>query len=156
MKVRNFRPDDAVQLAEILHASVHEIGSKYYTQAQTNAWSPAPVSADEFLARVSDGRSVFVAVDEADKPLGFIELEQDGHIDCFYCHPKSTRMGVGAELYAKLEAAALKHGQTRLNVEASEAAKAFFLNVGFTPIKRREFERNGVKIHNYLMEKALR
>ncbi|MEM8972276.1 MAG: GNAT family N-acetyltransferase [Pseudomonadota bacterium] len=156
MKVRVFNPADAAMLAEIFHDSVHRIGVKDYTKFQVDAWSPAPVSADRFLARVSDGRTVFVAVDGADKPLGFIELERSGHIDCFYCHSSIVRTGVGQALYRQLEEVALAMGMARLYTEASEAARRFFLRAGFTLMKRQEFEHNGVEIHNYLMEKSLR
>ena len=85
--------------------------------------------ASQFLARVSDGRLVFVATDNGDKPIGFIELENNGHIDCFYCHPDVTRTGVGLALYNHLEQVALGSGLQRLYVEASEAAKTFFLKL---------------------------
>lgn len=156
MKIRDFRPEDSAALANIFHDAVHAIGSKDYSQSQTNAWSPAPVSAGRFLARVSDGRSVFVAVSDDDKPMGFIELENDGHIDCFYCHSNFAGSGVGNALYDRLESAALATGLSRLYTEASEAARRFFLRAGFTLVVRRDFERNGVQIHNYLMEKKIR
>ena len=102
---------------------------------------------------MSDGRSVFVAVSKDDKPIAFIELEESGHIDCFYCHPDAVGTGVGTALYEKLENAALAVGLSRLHVEASEAARRFFDAKGFNLIKRQNFKRNSVEIHNYLMEK---
>jgi putative acetyltransferase len=81
--IRPFTPGDAAALALIFHRSVREVGLRGYSQAQVEGWSPAPVAADAFLARVSDGRAVFVAVNGDDTPLGFIELEANGHIDRF-------------------------------------------------------------------------
>lgn len=153
MVIRDFVSSDAASLAEVFHEAVHTIGSEDYSRSQTFAWSPAPVSADRFLARVSDGRSVFVAVDDDDNPVGFIELEVDGHIDCFYCHPNFAGIGVGHALYTRLEEAAMKAGFARLYTEASEAARRFFLKVGFDVVKRQDFEYRGVAIHNYVMEK---
>ena len=51
---------------------------------------------------------------------------------------------------------ALEAGVSRLYVEASEAARKFFLRAGFVVVRRRDFERNNVQIHNYLMEKTIR
>lgn len=153
--IRAFRPDDAAVLAEVFHEAVHSIGRKDYSQAQVEAWSPKPVPALQFLDRVSDGRSVFVAVGEDDFPCAFIELEEDGHIDCFYCHPDRAGTGVARALYRHLEEAALAAGLTHLYVEASEAARRFFLREGFRVVRRRDFERNTVPIHNYLMDKHL-
>lgn len=156
VRIRPFRPSDAASLALIFHRAVREVGIRGYTAAQVEAWSLAPVSAEAFLARVSDGRSVFVAVTGEDAPLGFIELEADGHIDRFYCRPDVVGTGVGSTLYAWLERAALDRGLSRLFVEASEVARDFFLHKGFRLVRRQNFVRNGVPIHNYRMEKALR
>jgi putative acetyltransferase len=43
----------------------------------------------------------------------------------------------------------------RLFVEASEIAKPFFASRGFALIRRKDFEVDGVPIHNYAMEKHL-
>ena len=155
MKIRSFRPADANVLVDIFHQAVHAIGRSDYSQAQVEAWSPKPMNPDSFLERVSDGRSVFVAVDDQDKPIAFIELELNGHIDCFYCHPDFAGTGVGKILYQQLESAAMDAGVSSLHLEASEAARRFFLRVGFNVVRRRDFERNNVHIHNYLMRKHL-
>ncbi|WP_237402310.1 GNAT family N-acetyltransferase [Rhodovulum sulfidophilum] len=122
MNIRDFRPGDSAMLASIFHEAVHAVGSRDYSPEQVAAWSPAPVPAEQFLARISDGRSVFVAVTGSDAPIAFIELEEDGHIDCFYCSPEFVGHGVGKALYQRLETAALAMGLSRLHVEASEAA----------------------------------
>jgi putative acetyltransferase len=99
---------------------------------------------------------VFVAIDHKGKPVGFIELEKSGHIDCFYCRPKSAGTGVGMALYQKAETAAMSNNMDLLFVEASEVARRFFAKVGFATEKRRVFERSGVEIHNYSMKKMLK
>ncbi len=104
---------------------------------------------------MSDGRRVLVAVDDQDMPLGFIELESDGHIDCFYCHPDHIGQRIGALLYAQAEAQARTAGIQMLRVEASESARRFFLRHGFREIERHDFLRHGVPIHHYRMEKRL-
>jgi putative acetyltransferase len=154
--VRPFAHRDASALALIFHRSVREVGRRGYTQAQVEAWSPAPVPAEVFLSRVTDGRKVFVAVNGDDTPLGFIELEANGHIDRFYCRPDVVGTGVGSALYGCLERAALDMGLSLLLVEASEVARDFFLRRGFRLIRRQDFERNGIAIHNYVMDKSLR
>lgn len=155
MRIRAFKTEDAAALAAIFHASVRMIGCKDYTQKQVEAWSPAPVSAEAFTARVSDGRTVLVAVSNEGEPIGFIELENDGHIDCFYCAPAVVGHGVGSGLYIRLEEIARTRGLPQLYVEASEAARRFFLGKGFSTVKRQDFERHGVRLHNYLMKKPL-
>ncbi|NKW72083.1 GNAT family N-acetyltransferase [Rhodobacteraceae bacterium R_SAG10] len=156
MLVRDFHPDDASALAQVFHASVRIIGTKDYTQSQVSSWSPQPVEAEDFLKRVSDGRNVFVAVNDMDEPEAFIELEKNGHIDCFYCHPNVAGTDVGSALYDRLESTAKQSGIDYLFVEASEAAKRFFSRKGFVVEHRHDFERRGVAIHNYRMVKVLK
>jgi putative acetyltransferase len=153
--IRSYIEKDAQILPQIFHQAVHRIGALDYSIDQIAAWSPGPVSADVFHDRVNDGRQVFVAVSETDEPIAFLELESDGHIDCFYCHPDAAGAGVGHTLYLAAEEAARAQGITLLFVEASEAARRFFIKAGFEEIARRDFMIRSVPIHNYAMQKRL-
>ena len=153
VRYRPFRPSDAQRLVAILHEAVHVIGTRDYRPEQLAAWSPAPMTPETYCARIADGRWVTVAVSDGDVPVAFIELEADGHIDCFYCHPDVAGSGVGKALFRQAQAQVIDAGQTRLRVEASEAARRFFLREGFHVTARSEFRRHGVLIHNYEMEK---
>ena len=153
--VRLYRPDDAVAIPVIFHRSVREVASANYTEAQVAAWSPAPPDYTWATGRANDGRSIFVAVDQSDTPVGYIDVEADGHIDHLYCLPEAVSRGVGAQLYAVVEMHARHLGLTRLYVEASEPARRMFERQGFSMLERRDLEHRGIPIHNYLMEKTL-
>lgn len=142
-------------MAALFHAAVHGIASLHYTQAQVNAWSPGAPDPARFAARGADGRVLLVAVDEADAPLAYGDVEADGHIDHLFCRPHAAGTGVTAALYEALEAAARARGIARLYTEASEPARRFFLKRGFDVVARNDFELAGVAIHNWRMEKAL-
>ncbi len=155
MRIRPFEGRDAADWGRIFHAAVHGIGARDYTPAQCAAWSPEPAPADVIGKRARDGRLIWVAADQAEVAQGFIELEADGHIDCFYIAPDHAGAGAGAALYAALEQEAHALGLSKLYVEASEPARRFFLRQGFTDQGRRDFLRRGVAIHNYAMKKVL-
>ena len=87
--------------------------------------------------------------------IGFAELENNDHIDMVYVAPEAARQGVATALLQALERHAREIGIGRLFVEASETALPFFTRMGFGTPRRRELERDGVKLHNYAMEKAL-
>lgn len=131
----------------MFHAAVHEIAAAHYTPAECRAWSSAP-RPDRFSDRDADGRIVWVAEDEGGV-RGFIELEPNGHIDCFYSHPR----GAGGALYKALEQGAA--GMARLFVEASKGARPFFEARGFTVIEPQEVTIGEVTLVNYRMEKTL-
>ncbi|MEX0303575.1 MAG: GNAT family N-acetyltransferase [Leisingera sp.] len=154
-RIRQFKAEDAEALADVFHAAVHGIANRFYSPEQVSAWCPEVPPADAMRRKMSDGRAVWVAASEGDRPVAFIDLEADGSIDMLFCHPRAAGQGAAAALYARLEAAAQRQGMRLLYVEASEAARGFFERMGFALDRRREFERRGVKIHNYRMVKIL-
>ncbi len=83
-------------------------------------------------------------------------MEADGHIHFLYCAPEAAGRGVATGLYEALEQAARERGVARLYAEASEAARGFFVRKGFVVLARRDFDFNGVAMHNYAVEKRLR
>jgi len=155
MRIRLFRSVDAPALARIFHAAVHQIGALHYSLEQLDAWAPVVPDPGRFLEQGADGRILLVAADNGDRPLAFGDLEQNGHIDHLYCRPDVAGTGVASALYDQLEAAAEDRGMGRLQVEASEPARRFFLRKGFILLQRREFTLDGVAIHNFAMEKLL-
>jgi len=155
MRIRPFQRGDEARLAALFHAAIHQVAAQYYSQDQVNAWAPQVPDPARFLARGTDGRTLLVAVDDADEPLAYGDVEADGHIDHLFCRPDVAGTGVTAALYAALEEAAIGFGIPMLFTEASEPAKRFFAKRGFEVIERRDFEVNGVPIHNFRMEKRL-
>ena len=155
MTIRRYRPDDASALVDIFRRAVIEIGAKDYTPEQVEAWAARIPSVDGMKVRNGDGRAVLVFVDALDQPLGWIDLEANGHIDTLYCVPEVVGKGPASALYDVLETLARDRGITRLYTEASEAARRLFLKKGFTVTQRQNFEIEGIPIHNYAMEKYL-
>jgi putative acetyltransferase len=135
--------------------AVRVTGLRDYSEAQVKAWAPVIPDANDFEARARDGRIVFVAVDESNHPIAYGDLEANGHIDHLFCRPETTGAGIASALYDRIEQKARELKMNRLFVEASEAARRLFLRKGFTELKRHEFLRQGVTMHNYLMEKSL-
>lgn len=155
MFIRLYETKDAASLGGLYVRSVRGIGCRDYSPRQVEAWAtlaPAPERLDE-LSR--DGRIRLVAVDDADQPIAFADLELDGHIHFLYCAPEVAGTGVTSALYDHLENAARQRRIIRLYSEASETARGLFLHKGFTVTARRELEINGVQIHNYAVEKLL-
>jgi putative acetyltransferase len=69
----------------------------------------------------SGGRLVLVAVDEDDRPVAYIDLEADGHIDHLFCRPDLAGTGVAAMLHDRLEAEAAARGIRILHVRSERA-----------------------------------
>jgi putative acetyltransferase len=151
MHIRPYRSEDAQALSALFFDAVRTLGAKAYSPAQVEAWAPAAPDPAEFAARCGDGRMVLVAEAGQGRVAGFIDLEADGHIDRLFRSPEPWAVGAGAALLDAILDHAADQGLDRLYVEASELARPLFERRGFRLVARREFERNGVMIHNYAM-----
>ena len=153
--IRAYQDSDAGALAAVFERAVRTIGARDYSQAQIEAWIGHEPRAESFRARMSDGRRCWVALDSRGEVTAFVDLEADGHIDFLFADPDVAGLGVTAALLDVLERTARDEGMARLYVEASEAARRFFLKRGYAVERRRDFEIRGVAIHNYAMSLGL-
>jgi len=135
--------------------SVRQVALSDYTAAQVKAWAPEPRTAEWAHTEASNGRLVLVAADEDDRPVAYIDLEPNGHINRLFCAPEAAGRGIASRLYDAVEAAAREQGITSLFTEASELARRLFERKGFAVVDRQDMVIRGVAIHNYRMAKAL-
>jgi putative acetyltransferase len=154
MQIRPAQFSDAPILMRLFYDTVHQVNCKDYSLEQLNAWAPALTDQRHWQPQFWS-QWTFVA-EEGAKVVGFCELEQDGHIGCFYCHYQHQRQGIGSSLLQHLEATALQEGCDRLYTEASITARPFFERWGFRVVQAQEVERHGILLRNYVMGKILR
>lgn len=155
MKIREYKSQDAQAISEIFDRSIRIIGPSFYSAEQVEAWVSITPTPDQIHISSTDGRTMLVAVNEADYPVAFGDLEGNGHIDVLYCAPEAAGRGIMSSLYNTLEKIAANRNFKRLYVEASEAAKPLFEKKGFQIQARRELSIGKISIHNYAMEKVL-
>ncbi|MDZ8107442.1 MAG: GNAT family N-acetyltransferase [Nostoc sp. DedQUE12a] len=153
MKIREYRLSDTQAIAKLFYDTIHEINIADYTQEQVDAWAPKNMDYEVWHKRLQV-KLPYIAEDNGEI-VGFGELEADGHIDCFYCHSKYQRKGIGSKLLSHLENTAKSQGIKRLYTEASITAKSFFEHKGFIVVREQQVERRGVWFKNYVMEKYL-
>jgi putative acetyltransferase len=153
--IRAYDPRDAAALADVFFRSVRQVALSAYTAAQVRAWAPEPRTAEWAHGEASDGRMVLVAVNEDGRPVAYIDLEPNGHIDRVFCAPEAAGQGIASRLYDAVETAAREQGIRSLFTEASELARRLFERKGFAVVARQDLVVRGVAIHNYRMAKAL-
>lgn len=154
LQIRDYHSEDAVEIADLYHASVHAIDDKVYSRQQQEAWAPTPPDYHFWQQRLQRKRP-FVAWQD-NRIVGFIELEDDGHIDCAYTHPEFQRQGVMSALYQYLQQQAQERNISKLHVEASKVAHPFFEKQGFYYQKTNKVNRGGVALINYTLVKRFR
>jgi putative acetyltransferase len=153
--IRANEPRDAADLADVFFRSVRQVALSAYTADQVRAWAPEPRTAEWAHGEASDGRLVLVAANADDRPVAYIDLEPNGHIDRVFCTPEAAGKGIASRLYDAVEAAARERGIRSLFTEASELARRLFERKGFAVAERQDLVIRGVTIHNYRMAKTL-
>ena len=148
--IRRYNEGDHVAIAEIFPRAIHDIASEHYTKEQCLAWSEEEPNPESWRQRCAK-KKPFVFVQE-NHVVGFLELEEDGHIDCMYVHPEAKRKGIASALIEHAVRTALQKGKKRIFVEASICAKPVFERKGFRVIKEKEVVIRNERLKNYDME----
>ena len=89
------------------------------------------------------------------QPVGFASLKGADRVHMLFVHPAVAGQGIGATLYDALEKLAGARGATRLSVDASDTARAFFEKRGYTPKQRNVVPLEGEWLANTTLEKRL-
>ena len=151
--LRPYRPDDAPALLALFRDTIRRVNSRDYSPAQVAAWASDDIDTGTWFGRFA-GRFVPVA-EEAGRPVGFAELEPDGHIDRVYVSADHQRRGIGRQLLAAIVAEARRVGLARLFTEASITARPFFEAQGFAVLAPQVVRCRGAEFVNYRMERVL-
>lgn len=154
-RIRPYRDADAEALSALCHAAIRQIGPRAYSAEQTAAWLARHPGPARYRERVAQGVVILVAADQADRAVAYALLEPDGHLDHLYNHPAHTRRGLAQRLLDAALAHARQNGVKRLYTEASDLARPSFERAGYVVTEKREFEIDGVPIHNWAMERRL-
>lgn len=151
--LRPFRPDDAPALLALFRDTVRRVNSRDYSPAQIAAWASDDIDPTLWVDRFA-GRFVTVA-EEGDRPVGFAELEPDGHIDRFYVAADHQGRGVGRQLLATVLVEAKRAGMIRLYAAVSITARPFFEAHGFVVQAPQAVTLRGIDFVNYRMQRVI-
>lgn len=151
--LRAFKPDDATALLDLFRDTIRRVNSRDYALDQIRAWASEDIDPAHWASRFG-GRFVAVA-EESGCPVGFAELENNGHIDRVYVSADRQRKGVGRMLLAAMVGEARQLGITRLFTEASITARPFFEAHGFVVLAPQLVSCRGAEFINYRMERVL-
>lgn len=151
--LRPYRPDDAPALLALFRDTIRRVNCRDYSPEQVAAWASDDIDTVRWSGRFT-GRFVPVA-EEDGRPVGFAELEPNGHVDRVYVSADHQSRGIGRQLLAAVVAEARRVGLARLFTEASITARPFFEAQGFAVLAPQVVTCRGVEFVNYRMERTL-
>lgn len=155
MKLRKYKPEDAGQVIELFHDTVHTINAADYDEIQRNAWAPdrSPEFDEKFCKRLLENIAYVVEVEG--KIIGFGDMTKEGFLDRVYTHKDYQRQGVATLIYLQLEQEARELGFTEITSEVSITAKPAAEKGGAIVLKVQDKVHNGIVFRNYLMKKKI-
>ena len=151
--LRPYRQDDAPALLALFRDTIRRVNRRDYSPTQIAAWASDDIDTVSWFRRFH-GRFVPMA-EESDRPVGFAELETNGHIDRVYVSADHQRRGIGRQLLGAVVAEASRVGLARLFTEASITARSFFEAHGFVVLSPQVVTCRGAEFVNYRMERVL-
>ena len=153
LSMRPMLPADAPLVAAIFRASIAELTSDDYSEAQREAWASAAEDEAAFAKKLA-GQLTLLATLEG-SPIGFISLAGADKLDMLYVHPAAAGHGAGAMLTDAVEKLAASRGAGKLKVDASDSALEFFKKRGYLAQQRSTVMRGDEWLPNTTMEKQL-
>jgi putative acetyltransferase len=150
--LRPFLPADLPRLAAIFRASIEELTSEDYNEAQQAAWA-AFADEDAFAEKLARDLTLVALLNG--EVAGFASLRPPDHLDMLYVDPQATGQGVATMLCDALEKLAGGRGATKLSIDASDTARGFFEKRGYQALHRQTVDCFGEWLGNTAMEKRL-
>src|SRR5206468_2451490 len=89
--LRTYKADDAPALLTLFRDTIRRVTARDYAPDQIRAWASDDIDPAHWASRFA-GRFVPVA-EESRRPVGFAELEADGHTDRVYASADQQRQG---------------------------------------------------------------
>jgi putative acetyltransferase len=132
--LRPYLADDAPMVVEIFRASVMDLTSDDYTEAQQQAWAAAADDGAAFAKRLGNQLTLVAGLEGS--PIGFASLGPGGKIDMLYVHPAATGQGAAAMLIDAIEKLAGARKTEALTVDARDTARGFFEKRGYIAQQR--------------------
>lgn len=153
LALRPFLPDDTEVLVEIFRASIMDLTSDDYSEAQQEAWAATADDDVAFGKRL--GQQLTLVVTLEGSLVGFASLGPAGKIDMLYVHPAAAKQGAAAMLIDALEKLAGARKAEKLTVDASDTARGFFEKRGYVAQQRNTVTVGDEWLANTTLHKTL-
>lgn len=153
MEIRLYEKSDSDKVLQLLKDTIEFVNPQGFTESHKRSWAPDNIHLREWEESCLRNFTVLATVD-ADV-VGIAQLEDFGHINCFYCHAKYRRQGIGTQLYAVIEERARLKSISKLFTESETSFQPFFEKLGFQHVQKQQVVVGGKIQTSHVMEKAV-
>lgn len=153
MKIRNYAPNDCLEIITLFYETVHNINIKDYTKKQVDVWAPKTIHTKTW--NISFLNNYTLVAEENEMIIGFGDIDNTGYIDRLYIHKDRQRKGIAKAILNQLEQYALSKNITTFTTHASITARLFFEKQGYHVINENKVVIDTIQLINYIMEKHI-
>jgi putative acetyltransferase len=153
ISVSPYRPADTDSIIAVFQNSVRVTAHRDYSEAQVMAWAPDNLERARWVDRYSQRLTRIAELDGI--PVGFADLEPEGHLDHIYVHSSHQRQGIATGLLWKDRKSGAGFGAHPALYRIQHYSPPFFDRYGFRVITPQTVLFNGEEFTNYRMEKLL-
>lgn len=153
--IREFNEDDIDDIISLYLDTITNVNIKDYSSQEIQAWiNQGKISKEDFLSEFKSSKC-FIAFNDSHL-LGFINIFDDGYLDCLYVNKDYINKGIGTRLVFHAINYLKEHSKTKLIYSfGSITSKNFFLKLGFILKRENIVIKNGISLKNYLFEKEI-
>ena len=113
IKIREYKPSDLPEIAELFYNTVHTVNASDYSDEQLDAWADGNIDMDKWNKSLESHYSL--VAEENGVIAGFGDIDETGYLDRLYVHKDYQGMGIGTAICARLESRA--RGKITTHVE---------------------------------------
>jgi putative acetyltransferase len=153
IRIRDFCEADLKPVVTLFRETVHRINSRDYSPEQIAVWSPPEDDWPRWKLRFGNLRTLVAESEQG--IVGFTSFTDAGYVDFLFVHHEHQREGIATALIRAAEGELMVQGIRRATVHASITARLFFEKMGYMMLETHSFEKDGVLLTNFAMDKDL-
>lgn len=146
MRIELFHEKYIDEMISLFKESIRKICIKYYSPIQIEAWL-SRANKTRWISNFKQNYTLLVFNEEI--LVGFGDITSNNYLNMLYVHPDYQNQAVATLICDELE----KHSTGTITVDASQAAKNFFIKRGYKVIKEQTVVINQISLINFKMVK---
>ena len=153
MEIRLYQKGDSEQIARLLQDTVNIVESQGFAETQTESHLQHNPELQDMESFFLDKFTIVAEIKGT--IVGVAQIEDNGHIRCFFCHSDFRRQGIGEQLFSAVEDYARSKQIPTIHTETSSSDRPFFLKMGFEDVQKQKVLVGGKVPTHFIIKKDI-